>query len=90
MSMSTVNESGSTTFSRRAPVNPCRHGVSDEDGGRGRWVGTIAGVAVAAAGTASVAAGLALPSILGGLNLGNHNEMLLSAAVEPDERGNRH
>ena len=90
--MHTTSKSGSTTSSWEATREPPRHDLSDEDGGRRRWVGTIAGVAVAAAGTVSVAAGMALPSVLGGMNLGNHNETLLSAAVdvEPHERRTRH
>jgi hypothetical protein len=54
-----------------------RDDASDDSRARRRLVGTIAGIAVAAAGTASVAAGLAIPSVLGGMNLGNHNESLL-------------
>jgi hypothetical protein len=52
--------------------------ASDDSRARRKLVGTIAGVAVAAAGAASVAAGLAIPSVLGGMNLGNHNETLLT------------
>ena len=54
-----------------------RDDASDDSRARRRLVGTIAGIAVAAAGPASVAAGLAIPSVLGGMNLGNHNESLL-------------
>lgn len=54
-----------------------RADASDDSRARRRLVGTIAGIAVAAAGTASVAAGLAIPSVLGGMNLGNHNESVL-------------
>ena len=43
-----------------------RDDASDDSRARRRLVGTIAGIAVAAAGTASVAAGLAIPSVLGG------------------------
>ena len=90
--MNTTSKSGSTTSSWEETINLRRHGMNDEDARRRRLVGTIAGVAVAAAGTVSVAAGLALPSVLGGMNLGNHNETLLSAAgdVEPHQRRTRH
>jgi hypothetical protein len=89
--MNITSKSGSTTSNRQANLNDGRHESSDEAVGRRRWVAPIAGVAVTAVGTAALAAGLALPGIVGGLNLGNHNETLLSSAVdvEPPERRNR-
>ena len=90
--MNTTSKSGSTNSSCDRTLNPRGQDMTHEDWGRRRWVATIAGVAVAAAGAVSVAAELALPSVLGGMNLGNHNETLLSAAVnvEPHERRTRH
>jgi hypothetical protein len=86
--MNITSKSGSKTSSRQATLNNGHHESSDEAVGRRRWVAPIAGVAGAAVGTAALAAGLALPGIVGGMDLGNHNETLLSpvADVEPPER----
>lgn len=61
-----------------ADPSTCRHDSSGEDPARRSWSGAIAGVAAVAASAAAVAAGPALPSVLAGMNLGNHNETLLT------------
>jgi hypothetical protein len=90
-SMNITSKSGSTTSGTEATLHNGRHERGDEVEGRRRWVAPIAAVAAAAVGSASWAAGLALPSVVGGMDLGNHNETLLSPAgdIEPPRRGNR-
>jgi hypothetical protein len=88
--MNITSKSGSKTSSRQATLNNGHHESSDEAVGRRRWVAPIAGVAGAAVGTAALAAGLALPGIVGGMDLGNHNETLLSPAADVEPPGRRY
>jgi hypothetical protein len=89
--MNITSKSGSTISTTDATLNDGRHESSDEAIGRRRWVAPIVAVTGTAVGTAALAAGVALPGIVGGMDLGNHNETLLSPAVdvEPPERRNR-
>jgi hypothetical protein len=87
--MNITTKSDATASNRQATLNDCRHESSDEAIGRRRWVAPITGVAVTAVSTAALAAGLALPGVVGGLNLGNHNETLLSSAVDVEPPGRR-
>jgi hypothetical protein len=88
--MNITSKSGSTTSSRQATLNNGHHESSDEAVGRRRWVAPIAGVAGAAVGSAALAAGLAFPGIVGGMDLGNHNETLLSPAADVEPPGRRY